>query len=315
MIKLGLFSYLVLVHSIEFTVSGFSSGAFMAMQLHLAHSSSVTGVGISAGASYRFSQGLLPELAYFYLPSLINVNGLVEYAQVQEMDFNIDPLENLKNSRVWVHGSKNDEKVYIGLVKKVEEFYRLYTSNIKTVYNLKNKHAFVTDDYGNPCWFYGKPYISNCNFDMAGDILNHLYDNLKPKRKSDPERLFKFVQSKYDSYLAGMADSGYIYLPEACEAKDCRVHVFLHGCGMNTDYISDALIRYSGFNDWGESNELIIIYPQAARHHPLNYGACWDYSGPSDPDYDTKKGKQISVLYKIVQDIKYIIENLSLISL
>ena len=304
-----LYLLLCFAEALEFSISGFSSGAFMTMQIHFSYSSLIPGVGMAAGGPYHCVQASFSNLACTSFPGLINIQELYDYAKKSSQDSLIDPIENLKNSKVWLQAGENDVMIRPGVVKKVEEFYRKFTSNIKTVYNIENQHAFVSEDYGNPCWFYGKPYISDCNFDSAGDILNHIYGTLLPKQGYYSNRLFKFSQVEYGSDDAGMADYGYVYVPKNCLGKNCRVHVFLHGCGMNTDYIDDAITLHGGFNQWAQANDLIIIYPQAAKHHPLNYGACWDGSGNNDSLYDTKYGKQVSVIYKITQDIYKILES------
>ena len=44
-----------------FTVSGFSSGAMMATQLHMAFSSQIEGAGILAGVPYHCAEGSFSE--------------------------------------------------------------------------------------------------------------------------------------------------------------------------------------------------------------------------------------------------------------
>ena len=46
------------------TVSGVSSGAYMAVQFHVAHSARVLGVGVIAGGPYYCAQGSL-RIAYY----------------------------------------------------------------------------------------------------------------------------------------------------------------------------------------------------------------------------------------------------------
>jgi hypothetical protein len=42
------------------------------------------------------------------------------------------------------------------------------------VFDHPGEHAFVTSFYGSACSTLGSPYINNCRFDAAGDILQHL---------------------------------------------------------------------------------------------------------------------------------------------
>ena len=57
------------------TVSGVSSGGYMAVQMHVAHSATVTGAGVIAGAPYYCAQGNL-----FYAMVNCNAARLVDAA-------------------------------------------------------------------------------------------------------------------------------------------------------------------------------------------------------------------------------------------
>ena len=53
----------------EFTISGFSSGAFMAHQMHVAYSSSIKGTAVISGGPlyvYPYGQKYMPEDSIIY---------------------------------------------------------------------------------------------------------------------------------------------------------------------------------------------------------------------------------------------------------
>lgn len=300
-----------LAQSVQFSVSGFSSGGFMAMQMHISHSSSIQGVGILAGGPYHCMQSYSSKTCTKY-PNKLEISKLIKYAQEQELLKNIDSLSFLNNSKVWALGGTNDKMVNQKIVGKVAEFYEYFQADVEFVTHINSQHSFVTDSFGSLCEVYKWPYISNCRFDSAGNILKKIYGDLLSKRPYSQRRLYKFDQKEFGSDLVGMADYGYVYVPEGCWNMECRVHMVLHGCGMNTDYIGSYLIKFAGFNEWAEANSIVIVYPQAARHHRLNYGACWDASGAWDSEYCTKKGKQISVLFNITQSLPRIFDKILL---
>ena len=279
----------------------------MAMQLHISHSSSIPGIGMIAGSPYHCMSASFLPLTCTEHPSLIDTSELLDYASLQEKLSTIDPLSNLHNSKVWLQAGALDTTVRQGASHKVEDFYRAFTSEIRAVYDIQNPHTFVTDYYGNECSVYAKPYMSNCGFDSAGEILHFLYGSLRERTEQVSENLIEFSQEEFGSDAAGMAGGGFMYVPKKCREKECRLHVFLHGCGMNYEYIDDAIIVHSGFNEWAESNDIVIVYPQAARHHPLNYGACWDAKGMFDSYYDTKRGLQVRAIYEIAQNHRRIL--------
>jgi hypothetical protein len=79
------------------------------------------------------------------------------------------------------------------------------------------------------------------------------------------------------------------------------VHIALHGCKQNADTIGDRYIRHAGYNEWADTNHLIILYPQTitgnpAEFEPLNPFGCWDWWGYTNFNYAVKAGRQISTI-------------------
>jgi predicted esterase len=75
---------ILFAESLDFTVSGFSSGAFMTMQLHLSYSDHISGVGIIAGAPYHCAQASFLPNACTTVPFLINTDELIFQARSHE---------------------------------------------------------------------------------------------------------------------------------------------------------------------------------------------------------------------------------------
>lgn len=289
----------------EFSVSGFSSGAFMASQIHIAYSKDVIGAGIVGGAPYYCALNLpiYAKFACTTMPYLIDVDILKFYADNQSDLGNIDNVQNLKDDKVWIFGGRNDTMISYGAGIKVKEFYEKYMpkDNIISYFDIVAAHGFITDIYGNECGKYGFPYMNNCGLDAAGEILNHIYGKLLPKVKQIDENLVQFDQSHFIAKNSGIFKTGYKYIPTNCENKGCRVHVALHGCGMSWEYIGNAFIYNAGYNEWAEANDIVIIYPQAERHTDYNPHACWDGWGVSGSDYALKSGLQPNSIYKMAQ--------------
>jgi hypothetical protein len=166
---------IIFAEGLNFTVSGFSSGASMTMQLHFSHSNYISGVGIISGAPYHCVQGSVHPRACLTLPFLINTDELMAQALSHESKGLISALSNIKNSKILLQSRQNDNTIVQGVVKHTEKMYRSLKADVKTVYNLPNKHSFATTNYGNPCWFLGNPFISNCDFDTANQIFSHIY--------------------------------------------------------------------------------------------------------------------------------------------
>ncbi|HEX6266216.1 MAG TPA: PHB depolymerase family esterase [Burkholderiales bacterium] len=100
-----------------------------------------------------------------------------------------------------------------------------------------------------------------------------------------------------------MGDEGHVYVPRACEAQRCRVHVAFHGCRQTTEDIGDRFAREAGYNGWAEANRLIVLYPQAIKRYwgIYNPRGCWDWWGYTGAAYATKEGAQIRAVKAMLE--------------
>jgi hypothetical protein len=114
----------------ETSVSGISSGAYMAGQFQIAHSKIVAGAAIIAGGPYGCAESLFadmmpgPGAAFFNLSKAINgcmlnslalwgvpdVDRLVERTKKLADDDRIDPLSSLVDDRVYLFSGSNDRR-------------------------------------------------------------------------------------------------------------------------------------------------------------------------------------------------------------
>lgn len=301
------------------TVSGLSSGAFMAVQFGVAHSSIVKGVGAIAGGPYYCAQADV-DIA----TSKCSCTGLFQFncevgpgqtalpTLIQDTDANarakkIDPVERLAGQRIWLFSGTKDHVVPPQVMKDLQTYYRHYTKdeNIKFRGDVPAEHAFPTEDYGNKeCGEYNPPFINKCGLDAAGEMLAWMYANLQPRAPVQAGRLIEFDQSEFaparHPVEHGLAPTGFVYVPPACEANTgntCRLHIAFHGCKQNVASVGDAFIRHAGYNRWADTNKLIILYPQTQATSG-NPNACWDWFDfdNDDPGYATKSGREISAV-------------------
>ena len=107
-----------------------------------------------------------------------------------------------------------------------------------------------------------------------------------------------------------------IYVPTNCNfhpiSLECSVHILFHGCLQNLDsfYIhsggdrfNDTLVRHSGWNQWAETNNIIVVYPQAKASliDPINPEGCWDWWGYTGFDYAWNTAPQMKTVYNMIQ--------------
>jgi len=76
-----------------------------------------------------------------------------------------------------------------------------------------------------------------------------------------------------------MAETGYVYVPLACETDPCPAHVVFHGCSQFAERVGDAIYRHAGYNEWADTNNLIVLYPQTVATSPVG-----PVLGPVNPE-------------------------------
>ncbi len=270
------------------TVSGLSSGAYMAVQLHVAHSSTVKGVGAVAGGPYYCAQNNL-WTAYYNCTTprawspLPATSLLKAETETLEKAGKIDAVSHLAAAPVWLFSGTEDRTVFLPVVQALKAYYEAFKSKPVLVEKPAG-HAMVTVDRGNACATTAPPYINDCDYDAAGEMLKHLLGPLAPSTGA----LQAFDQDEF-----GLKGEGWVFIPAGCAKARCRVHVALHGCRQTAREFADG----AGYNRW----QLIVLYPQVeASWWPYNPRGCWDWWGYSGPLYATRDGTQIRAVMRMV---------------
>jgi poly(3-hydroxybutyrate) depolymerase len=100
-----------------------------------------------------------------------------------------------------------------------------------------------------------------------------------------------------------MADEAYVYVPANCQQGGCKVHVAFHGCKQSAESVKDDFYNKSSYNDWADSNRLIVLYPQVNKSSPVPFNpeGCWDWFGYTGALYATKSGPQIQAVRAMIQ--------------
>lgn len=302
------------IDSNKVTISGLSSGAYMAGQMHMIHSKVFSGVGIIAGGPYYCSRGSIEgalKACIEKAPQLPSNDSTVKIINKLAADNTIDAPKNLENDKIFLFAGALDQVVPPQLVEANKSLFKklqVKESNIFYDGSLNAGHAFPTNSYGNSCTdLRTSPYISSCKVDTAEKVLTHMYGPLKAKAVAKKENFIKFSQKKYtgvDPQNVSMNASGVAYIPSDCKkGKKCKLHVILHGCRQTIPDIKDQFYTKTGYNEWAESNSIVLIYPQTVRNESIgNPRGCWDYWGYTGKEFYLKNGKQVKAIYKMVQD-------------
>ncbi|WP_036022375.1 PHB depolymerase family esterase [Paraburkholderia mimosarum] len=313
----------------ETSVSGLSAGGFMAVDFDVAYSSIIKGAGIIAGGPYYCSRGDVNTatticsctgLPFFSVckvgPGGTNVQQLINVTDQNAASGTVDPTANLANQKIWMFSGTADTLVPQPVMVDLENYYRHYinSGNIQFKKNVAAQHAMPTDFFGNPCSNLGTPYINNCNFDAAGELLKWIYgSNLNPKNTGTlGGRFVEFDQSEFiddhNPTAHGMANSGFLYVPADCEKnanQPCRLHVVFHGCLQDPSNIQDKFVKNAGYNKWADTNRILVLYPQAAAKFPNNPNACWNWFDfdRDDPNFARKSGRQMLAVKHMIDRI------------
>lgn len=298
------------------TVSGISSGAHFASQLHLSYSDKIDGAALIAGGPFYCSYLNITKALYNCMEGLgaIDTNDLINYAYYLSITNNISPIDNLSDDKIFILAGKNDKTVVPKITKSNTDFYQglnIPKDNIKIVDSLNIGHAFPTEKYGNTCDTPGSsPFMSACHYDGAGNILNFFYKLKYQKVNQIEKNLVRVSQQPYSSISlllssASIAENAYLYVPENCKkGNQCKLHISFHGCEMSQSSIGNAYIKNSGFNEWAEANDIIILYPQTIKNYMLgNPHGCWDWWGYTGYNFATKSGIQIILIKKLIEKI------------
>jgi Esterase PHB depolymerase len=292
------------------TVSGFSSGGYMATQYQVAFAKDVQGAAIIAAGPWYCARGSLvrmlddctgggpigPEI----LPS---DKALRDFAKAETVD---DPSW-IAPDRVWLFHGRMDHTIGAAVNDSLLRFYHRFLPPERIHYETQvaAAHGFPTDGHGGPCDIAQAPWINDCSYDAAGLLLQHLYDGLRRPTGTLRGELRIFDQERYTKggVLASMADEGYLFVPKDCaNGKPCRLHIAFHGCRQGSGFVGDEFVRHAGYNRWADANRIVVLYPQVARSFfwPFNPRGCWDWWGYSGVDYATRNGAQISSVRRMI---------------
>ena len=293
------------------SVSGLSSGAFMAVQYDVAYSASSIGAGIVAGGPYNCAWVNLGGINTCMKGS---PSGTLSYYAAKSFAAlgQIDSPDHLKSQKIYIFSGTKDAVVKQTVVNAVWEFFKaaqVPENRMRYVKGTPAGHAFLSDRFGNSCATTKSPFVDECRvhgvlYDQPKAILTQIYGPLHPKVSTLSAAPVPFDQTEFTTVLAGMAKTGYVYMPTACRnggTAKCAVHVVFHGCLQNADNVGDSVYGKLGYNEWADSNGIIVLYPQVDSSVPLNPKVCWDWWGYTGLNFQTQSGAQLSAVRAMVE--------------
>jgi poly(3-hydroxybutyrate) depolymerase len=304
-------------------VAGVSSGAAMAVQLNVAYSGTFKGAAIYAGVPY-YCAGYDQLSAARATAGCSRTVPRAPLADVEKVTRSwadqglIDPVQNLQNSLVYLWSGRSDLIVQPTATNELRSFYSDFGTN---VFHYDNQfpagHGWESPYGPVPCNRASAPFINRCYdspddgaaYDSEEVWLSRFFGPLQPKAVGPLHgALLTFDQTRFAPGGAAakisMADTGYVFVPRSCaDGHSCGLMLALHGCEQSASIIGDTFIHDAGINEWADSNNIVVLYPQAIAS-PENLLGCWDWWGYlNDRDYAQKSGPQIKALYNMVVHI------------
>jgi poly(3-hydroxybutyrate) depolymerase len=297
------------------SVSGLSSGGFMAVQYGVAFSSSLVGVGVIAGGPYN--------CAFVNFGGIFSCmsgapSGRMSWAAAQGFAAlgQIDPVAKLARLKVYVFGGTKDQVVHPPVVAATRDFFQaagVPAQNLAYVSNVPAGHAFISPSFGNSCGTNATPYIDHCKlkgrpYDQPKAILQHIYGPLKPPATALSSTVRPFDQRAFANAASSMDALGFIYVPKDCAAalaRGCGVHVVFHGCKQGAQSVGSDVYGSVGYNRWADTNRLIVLYPQVviSASIPSNPEGCWDWWGYTGPTFQVRAGVQMSAIKAMLDQL------------
>ncbi len=307
----------------QVSVSGISSGGFMAAQLATTYSATFMGVGVIAAGPY-FCAGTYRSITFLQNATTtcmtpaspaVAADGSQSWRNAQQFssEQKIDPVNNLARQRVYIFSGSNDTTVKTVVVDQVAKYYQLaQVPSTNIVYNNTTVagHSIVTARPSDVvCAITAAPYINDCGFTQSQVLLKHIYPGAAQQPAAYPSQAtLRFSQREFiKGTRTSMDDSAYAYIPAACQRSSCAVHVALHGCEQGAAVIGDRFYNGTGYNEFADANNMIILYPQVRPSNgiPPNPKGCWDFWGyssedQSQPTFYTRDAPQMKAIMAMI---------------
>jgi poly(3-hydroxybutyrate) depolymerase len=306
-------------------VSGISSGGYMATQLQVAYSGRVAGAAIFSAGPYWCALGnvavALQSCTAYTVPTPMQL--IYDTTTRYEQEGMIDPTANLAQSPTYFFHGTLDPTVVQPVADNLAEFYDHYAVPLSYRNQLPAGHGWISPLGPVPCAETASPYINDCSpYDAQADSLGVMFGSVKAPNTGKPRGILStFDQNRYavapqagngdltrsGGPAIGMGGTGYVYTPNSCtQGAQCKVVLALHGCQQTAEQIGDTFARDSGLNAYADTNDFVVLYPQARPDGgPVIYNpkGCWDwwgYLGPEDVDYATQLGAQMRTVMNMV---------------
>ncbi|MFF3320058.1 poly(3-hydroxybutyrate) depolymerase [Streptomyces sp. NPDC003035] len=295
--------------------SGVSSGGYMATQLHVAYSGTFSGSAVFASGPYGCAQNSLSTA----LNACMNTTQDLQLAKLEQTarDWSarglVDPVANLAGDPVYVFSGSGDTTVKRPVADALADSYGRFGARVLYNRGTAAGHAWISPLGPNSCTVTQSPWINDCGIDAERELLGHLLGSVAAPSASPGGTLIQFDQNAYApggaSAPLSLDDRGFVYVPTSCAGgASCSLMVALHGCKQGYGYqgFGTRFIDRAYLNEYADTNDMIVLYPQAAATATLeNPNGCWNWWGYlGDASHARHGGKQIEAIMGMVRALR-----------
>ncbi|MFI8823622.1 PHB depolymerase family esterase [Streptomyces sp. NPDC053431] len=295
--------------------AGVSSGGYMATQLHVAYSGTVSGSAAFASGPYDCARNSLPTA----LNACMDTTQNLQLAQLEQLTRDrsaqglVDPISNLAGDPVYVFSGTNDSTVRQPVATALSDYYAHLGARVLYNRGTAAGHAWISPLGPNTCGVTRTPFLNDCGVDAERELLGHLLGSVATPAAAPSGTLIRFDQNAYapggSAAALSMGDEGFAYVPASCAGgAACSLMVALHGCKQGYAYqgFGTRFVEGSFLNEYADTNAMVVLYPQAAPTSTLeNPNGCWNWWGYlGDAAYARHGGKQIEAVMGMVRALR-----------
>lgn len=183
------------------TVSGLSSGGYMAAQFQRAHADWVKGAAIvAAGPVYCAQNNLMTALDH----CINKVGSPIPLADINKQlkDWTAQGLlaseAQMKQSKIWLLHGTADQKISKEVANTLYQQYQdwLPSAQLHYVQDKNFAHHMPTIGEGSACEISEAPFLGQCNYDAAGEALRFIRADLKAPVEQSNGTVYPIEQQK-----------------------------------------------------------------------------------------------------------------------
>lgn len=310
--NMSLFFLILHLHFIVFatekiSISGVSSGGYMAEQFAIAHSDLVFGLGVfSAGIPGCVRQNNLLEIHRCMKSSdQVNLQEIQMLYRAKEKNQIIARLDFFKEIQVHIYHGQQDQVVTAKMMSLNQQLIESFGAKVSARLISNLAHGLPVFKAKNQCEKTASPWINQCEMSGALDLFSQLYRGRFKQNRTDGKWFIYHLENELltddEINKSNLNTAMASYVPSVCEKIDCPVHMVLHGCQQSPEFVDEQFLLNSDFVQAANQYGVVLLFPSINKSSRNPYG-CWDWWGYTGIHYDDQLGPQIRVLEKIVRN-------------